>query len=92
MDNSDLETKIMKYISENFLYRTDYNNVDKGASLIGSGVFDSTGILEIITYLEEKLNIKVEDEEVIPDNFDSINAITTFTRKKLDGIAKGEAI
>jgi acyl carrier protein len=52
-------------------------------SLLENGVIDSTGVLELVAFLEEHYAIKVEDDEVIPDNLDSTDSITAYVEKKL---------
>jgi acyl carrier protein len=52
-------------------------------SLVDQGIIDSTGVLELVTYLEETYGIKVEDEELIPDNLDSINRLVSYLERKL---------
>ena len=52
-------------------------------SLLGRGLIDSTGVLELVAFLEEHYAITVEDEEVIPDNLDSVKNVATYVAKKL---------
>jgi len=56
-------------------------------SLLDSGTVDSTGVLELIMFLEEKYNLKIDPDEVIPDNLDSINRIVRFLTEKLTAVA-----
>ncbi len=51
-------------------------------SFLDLGVLDSTGIMELVAYIQRQYKIKVKDEEIIPDNLDSVNAITSFIIKK----------
>jgi acyl carrier protein len=51
-------------------------------SFLKEGIMDSTGALELITFLEEKFNIQVEDEEMLPENLDSINNLTDYLQRK----------
>ena len=51
--------------------------------LLDKGVIDSTGVLELVAFLEERYEIKVEDDEVIPDNLDSVSNIAAYVEKKL---------
>jgi acyl carrier protein len=76
------QEQIKEFILRNFLFTDDMNAVANNASLIAEGVVDSTGILEVIMFLEESFSIKVRDEEMTPDNFESIDAITAFVEKK----------
>ena len=76
------EDKIRSFITTNF-YVAEPDKLDVGASLLDSGIVDSTGILEVVSFLESEFGIQVADEDMIPDNLDSIARIAAFvTRKK----------
>lgn len=79
---SDLKTKIRTFIVENFLFG-NANGLSDDTSFIEDGIIDSTGVLELIGFLEEELSIKIEDEELVPENLDSINRISFFIQEKL---------
>jgi acyl carrier protein len=74
--------KIRSFIIENYLFGEEgrLNNDD---SFLESGIIDSTGILELVRFLEATFGIKVNDEELIPDNLDSVNKIDAFLQAKL---------
>lgn len=71
-----------QYIRKNFLY-SDSQPLADDQSLLGTGVVDSTGILELITFLEEEFSLHFKDEELVADNFDSVNRISAFVERKL---------
>ena len=73
---------VRNFIVENFLLG-EADGLDEKASFQESGIIDSTGILELITFLEEKYGIKVEDDELIPDNLDSLSNVARFIERKL---------
>ena len=77
----DYKTKIKTFITENFLFG-NANGLNDDTSFLEEGIIDSTGVLELVTYLEEEFSIKIEDEELIPENLDSINNITAYLEKK----------
>lgn len=77
-----VETQIKNYILENFLFTDDGAALDVHDSFMAQGLIDSTGILEVIVYLEEQYGIKVEDEEMIPENLDSVANLAEFVAKK----------
>lgn len=77
-----IELKVRAYILENFLFTDDESAIGNSDSFLDKGVLDSTGILEVIYFLEEEFGIKIEDEEMIPENLDSINNIVNFVSKK----------
>jgi len=73
----------MNYIKENFIVgRKTNTELTPNTSLLDSGIIDSTGILELVLFLEEQFLIKIEDEEIIPENLDSINNLISFLEKK----------
>jgi acyl carrier protein len=77
----DLKNKIKSFIIENFLFG-NANGLSDDVSFLEEGIIDSTGVLELITFLEEAFAITVEDDELIPENLDSINNVTVFVEKK----------
>ena len=76
-----IKTKIRSFIVENFLFGDD-NGLKEDISFLDEGIIDSTGVLELVTYLEEEFEIEVEDEELIPENLDSINNIAAYLEGK----------
>ena len=82
MSENSIKQKIREFIIENFLFGTDEGFKDETSFLEG-GIIDSTGILELVAFLEEEFSISVDDEEMIPENLDSINNVTAYLQKKL---------
>jgi acyl carrier protein len=76
-----IEQRLRDYIAKNFLFRDDYKFSDDD-SFLDMGIIDSTGILELISMLEETYSIRVEDADLVPDNLDSITALGRFVRAK----------
>ena len=68
---SETRDKIREFIVENFLFGSDDGLTDE-TSFLDEGIIDSTGILELVNFLEEEFEIAVDDEELIPENLDSI--------------------
>ena len=75
--------KIKTFIVENFLFGSEDGLKDE-TSFLEEGIIDSTGILELVTFLEEKFSITIEDEELVPENLDSINNVTAFLERKIE--------
>jgi len=73
--------KVREFIVTNFLFGESGKLADD-TSLLESGIIDSTGILEIVTFIEEAFGITVQDDELLPENLDSINAIVAYLGKK----------
>lgn len=74
--------QLRTYIVDNFLFGDD-KGLEDSTSFLESGMIDSTGILEVISYLEDNFPIKIEDNELIPENLDSISNILSFIERKL---------
>ena len=79
---SETVKKLREYIFENFLFTEDENALDNNDSFMENGIIDSTGILEVVTFIEEDFGFKVEDEELIPENLDSVNNLAAFIERK----------
>jgi len=80
----EIESKLRKFILENYLFTDDESALDNESSFLDQGIIDSTGILELIFFLEETFGVKVEDEEMIPDNLDSVSNVIKFVNTKLN--------
>ncbi len=74
--------KIRAFIFSNFLFDAGESALDNDASFLEQGIIDSTGVLELVEWLEETFAIKVEDEELIPENLDSVNLLAQFIAGK----------
>ncbi len=79
-----IKTELRKFITERFLPFTSLDAFIDTDSFMEKGIVDSTGILEMLEFIEEKFKIKVEDEEVIPDNLDSLKKLADFITRKLE--------
>jgi acyl carrier protein len=77
-----IEKEVRQYILDNFLFgRTDVE-LSSDASFLDLGIIDSTGVLELVTFLEDQYQIKIGDEELVPANLDSLKGITRFVEAK----------
>lgn len=76
------EDQIRSYILENFLFTDSADAFADGDSFLERGIIDSTGVLELIFFVEERFGIKVADNDMVPDNFDSVNNIARFVHGK----------
>lgn len=79
---SDVRTQIREFIIENFLFG-NADGLKDDTSFLEEGIIDSTGVLELVTFLEETFSIQVDDEELIPENLDSIDNVSSFLERKL---------
>lgn len=78
----DVANDIRNFIVDNFLFGDTTVPLGEDDSLLQKGLIDSTGILEVVSFIEEKFGIGVKDDELIPDNLDSISAITQYVMRK----------
>ena len=85
-----IETLIRAYILENFLFSDDDGQLQNDASFLEEGIVDSTGVLELVMFVEETFGVTVEDEEILPENFDSVIQLARYVRVKT-GEAKSDA-
>lgn len=77
------ETKIRAFIAENFLFREDLEALSETESLLDAGLIDSTGVLELVAFLETTFPIAIEDADIVPENLDSIKSIVAYVERKL---------
>jgi acyl carrier protein len=77
------------FIANNFLYGEAEESLADDTSFLATGMIDSTGILELVTFLEHTFGIRVEDDEVVPENLDSLGRITAYVARKLAGAYGG---
>jgi len=77
-----IEEKVRNEILENYLFSDDQSELENSASFLEQGIIDSTGVLELIFFLEEEFEIQVKDREMIPENLDSVNNIVAYLKTK----------
>jgi len=85
-----IEAEIRAFIRDNFLFRGDSAELDEAASLLDKGLIDSTGVLEMVAFLEERFGIQVADAEMLPENLDSVRGLVAYVQGKL-GAAQAAA-
>ena len=74
----DVTKAVQEFIESNFQYKSDTDKISSDTPLLDSGLIDSAGILELVTFIETQFNGEVVDEDIIPDNFENINQIVSF--------------
>lgn len=87
MDNS---SKVREFVVENFLFG-DGQALRDDTSFMEEGIIDSTGILELVFFLEETFGFSVEDDELVPENMDSLQNIARFVDRKINAGTAAEA-
>ena len=76
---------IREFIVENFLFG-EANGLKDETSFLEEGIIDSTGILELVTFLEDEFSITVEDEELVPENLDSVDNVANYLGEKIKDV------
>ncbi len=77
--------KIRDFILQNYLFTADTTALGMDDSLLERGIVDSNGMMEIILFLEEQLGVVMREEQMVPDNLDSVNKIAKFVRSRPQG-------
>jgi acyl carrier protein len=79
----NVEVELRRFVIDNFPFSELGEDLSNDASFLDQGIIDSTGVLELVTFLETTYGIRVEDDELVPDNLDSINRLLSFLERKL---------
>lgn len=78
-----LAQELRALVVENLLFGQLEGRLDDDDSFLEKGIIDSTGVLELVSLLEERYSIRVEDEDLIPQNLDSVNGLKRYVESKL---------
>ena len=81
-----LQEEIRGFIVDTFLFGEE-EGLEEDSSFLAEGIVDSTGIMQLVSFLQEQYLVAIEDEELIPDNLDSIKRVTTFIEGKMRAAA-----
>lgn len=76
------ESLIRGYVLENFLFTDNGSRLQNDASFLEEGIVDSTGVLELVMFVEEAFDFAVEDDEIVPENFDSVEQLARYVHRK----------
>jgi acyl carrier protein len=83
----DLIATLRRFINANFLFEDEKASLPEDTSLRDSGIIDSTGITELVCFLEETFGIAVGEDEMYPQNLDSIRALASYITRKIEAQA-----
>lgn len=81
-DLADFRSELRSFITEHFLSKAGLPSFGDKESFMEKGIIDSTGVLELLEFIEEKFGVRVEDEEIVPDNLDSLDKVVAFLSRK----------
>lgn len=84
-----VEGEIRGFLADNFVLGADLERLPSTASLIETGIIDSTGVLELVSFLEETYTIRISDDELVPENLDTIDNILRFMTRRLSARESG---
>ena len=79
----DVEADLRRFIADNFPLGGEVAQLDGEQSLVEAGVIDSTGVLELIGYVEETYGLEVPDADLLPENFDSLANVASYVGRRL---------
>ena len=79
---ADIVAKIRTFIFDNFLFDAKEEDLQNDSSFLDRGIIDSTGVLELVEWLEDEFGLTIDDEELIPENLDSVNNLSDFIARK----------
>jgi acyl carrier protein len=85
MTVTGIAPEIRAFLARNFLFSDKGFTYGDDASLLNEGIIDSMGIIEVVTFVEERFGIAVTDQELVPENFDSVSKLSAFVLGKLGG-------
>jgi acyl carrier protein len=77
-----IEARVRRYILDNYLFTNDPSRLQDDVSFLEKGIVDSTGVLELVMFVEENYGVTVEDEDIVPENFDSVVQLARYIRRK----------
>ncbi len=81
----EIQARIRDYIAQNLLFSDDGFGYSDNASFLEEGIVDSVGIMELVLFVEENFGLSVDDGDLTPDNFDSVNKLASYIKRRRDG-------
>ena len=81
--SAQVSTKVRDFIKDNFMFRDDRADLADTESLLDAGLIDSTGILELVAFIETEFSIQMADTDIVPENLDSVETIVRYVDGKL---------
>lgn len=85
---NEVKETLRNFVVTNFLFGQGSEGLAEDDSFLDRGIIDSTGVLELVAFLEQQFGLRLEDEEIVPDNLDSLCRLTEFVQRKLAACAE----
>ena len=82
-----MQNEIRQFVIDNFLFGQSDRQLGNSDSFLESGIIDSTGVLELVCFLEEQYGVSIADDDVVPENLDTVDNIVRFVARKLPAAA-----
>ncbi len=79
----NIEQELRHFVIENFLFGQANTHLSNDDSFLEEGIIDSTGVLELVAFLQEKYRVEIQDQDLVQDNLDSVNKLVRFLERKL---------
>jgi acyl carrier protein len=79
----DTKENLRNFIIENFMFGSEDASLDDDDSFLDEGIIDSTGVLEVVGFIEDEFGFEVSDDELVPENFDSLNKLLSYVNGKV---------
>ncbi len=81
-NENDIKQQIREFVIENFLMGDASSMLEDGESFLETGTIDSTGVLEVVTFLESHFDLKVDDKDLVPENLDSVDNLAGYVLRR----------
>jgi len=81
----EIEQKIKTYIAQNLIFSGDEFKYPEDASFLEEGIVDSLGVMELVSFVEDQFGVGVDDQDITPENFDSVTRLAAYIRRKQNG-------
>jgi acyl carrier protein len=78
-----IEQELRNFLTENFVIVSDASPIGKTESLIETGIVDSTGLLELVSFIETRYGLEIPDQDLLPENFETIANISTYVAARM---------
>ena len=79
---SNTAEQVRSFIRQNFLFNDQNRNLDDNESFLEGGIIDSTGVIEVVSWIEEQFNFTVDDEDLVPEKFDTVSNLARYIEGK----------
>lgn len=91
LSQAEIKEQVREFLAVNFRYDGASFDLGDDTSLLGSGTLDQTGVLELVLFVEEAYGFDVEESDLAPDNFDTVNNVTAYVARRLADMAASKA-